>query len=445
MEGIRQVSDITHVAKGDTFICASDGQTYIKQSDRTMRKPCGKCGHKDGLYWAAKQDTGKYHIVNRDGYLHIDTCTGRHKSVQQEPDTADTNNNQEESPVTSLAVSKDPWAVPEPPAPKPAASPVPADAKVAALMELLATPNVTPEQVQGMVDQAMSQAGRDLLQAAAKAVADKVASLSVPTVIKVVRPDGDVKTITGAHKILPRLLARVQRRRHVLLVGPSGTGKSTVASQVADALGLEFYAKSVGPQTSESSIMGYMNASGDYILSLARQAYEYGGVFLFDEFDAGHPGVLTIVNMMLSNGHCAFPDRMVERHPDFIVIAAANTFGTGPNRMFVGRQTLDFATRNRFSVLEMDVDESVENAMVYATGIDPAMGDKVLGYIRSLRKSARDQSMAVDFTPRNAEMLAEALADGIDTVPQAIESSVRQGMSDADWSKVSARATAPTF
>ena len=48
---------------------------------------------------------------------------------------------------------------------------------------------------------------------------------------------------------------------------------------VAKALGLAFYFISVGLQTSKSDLVGYMSATGAYVTTHLRQAYEFGGVF----------------------------------------------------------------------------------------------------------------------------------------------------------------------
>jgi MoxR-like ATPase len=51
---------------------------------------------------------------------------------------------------------------------------------------------------------------------------------------------------------------------------------------------------------------------------------------------------------------------MIKRHPDFICIAAGNTYGTGADRQYVGRNQLDGATLDRFVFLDWDYDEDLE-------------------------------------------------------------------------------------
>jgi MoxR-like ATPase len=112
-----------------------------------------------------------------------------------------------------------------------------------------------------------------------------------------------------------------------------------------------------------SQIVGYMSPAGMLVRSVFRDRYEHGGVFLLDEVDAGNANVLTAINSALANGQCAFPDGMVQRHKDFVCIAAGNTFGIGANRVYVGRCQIDGATRDRFAFLEFPYDEKLEEAL----------------------------------------------------------------------------------
>lgn len=167
--------------------------------------------------------------------------------------------------------------------------------------------------------------------------------------------------IEGAtHAKFADLLKHVAVRDNVLLVGGAGSGKTTVCEQVAQALELPFYCQSVCSQTSKAELLGYMSATGQYVATEFRKAYENGGVFVLDEIDAGNPNVIAVLNSALANGYCAFADGMVKKHRDFVLIAAANTFGTGANRQYVGRNQLDAATLDRFSIIEFETDEKLE-------------------------------------------------------------------------------------
>jgi len=220
---------------------------------------------------------------------------------------------------------------------------------------------------------------------------------------------GVKKKLEGVrHANFDKLLTSVQVGQPTLLVGPAGTGKTHSAAQIADVLGLDFYSISVGAQTSKSDLVGYMHAGGAYVTTQFREAYEKGGVFLLDEADAGNSNVLILLNAALSNGYMAFPDQMVKAHEDFRLIASANTFGHGASRQYVGRNQLDAATLDRFTVLTWDIDARVEKSLA---------GDQTKWYnvVLAVRKEAIDVlQLRVVISPRATKRGAELLAAGMD-------------------------------
>jgi MoxR-like ATPase len=175
----------------------------------------------------------------------------------------------------------------------------------------------------------------------------------------------------------------------------AGTGKTFAGQQTAEALNLNFYAMSVGVQTSKSDIIGYQDASGRYVRTHFRDAYENGGVFLMDEIDAGNANVLIQINAALSNGMCAFPDGMVIQHEDFVFIASANTFGNGANRQYVGRNQLDAATLDRFTVIEWLIDDELESNL--AIGLN---GKAWYMAVRAARDYVAEKNIRALISPR---------------------------------------------
>jgi MoxR-like ATPase len=187
-------------------------------------------------------------------------------------------------------------------------------------------------------------------------VDERVAQLSRVAEIKIGKAPS-VK-VDKAHRMLEPVLTTVVAGATPMLVGPAGSGKTTLAEQVAKLMKLDFYMEA--RVTSEYKLIGFLDATGKVARTQFRDAYEKGGVFLFDEMDASDADALTAFNAALSNGMCAFPDKLVKRHADFHAVAATNTFGRGADRQYVGRNQLDAATLDRFVVLEVDYDEQLE-------------------------------------------------------------------------------------
>lgn len=246
--------------------------------------------------------------------------------------------------------------------------------------------------------------------------------------VEFVDAGGFTKDCGIQHKQFSILLKTMQARTadgfrlNVWLVGPAGTGKTTAAKNCAEALGLPFYF--TGSIDTEYKLLGFVDAQGRVINTAFRKAYTEGGVFLFDECDSSLPPALLAFNAALANGECAFPDAVLNRHKDFICIAAANTWGLGATNDYVGRLKLDAAFLDRFAQIEWNVDEGLEIATV---GND-AWVTKVQGW----RKKAKDKGLKVVISPRASYFGASLLAVGMDS-DMVEKMTVRKAMSDEQW------------
>lgn len=165
--------------------------------------------------------------------------------------------------------------------------------------------------------------------------------------------DLPTKDVGRQHSTFPVLATMVAAGVNVFLRGEAGSGKSSALHPLAELLGVPAYALSVGLQTTKSDLLGFVDANGNYQESFIYKAYKYGGICLIDEIDAGHAGVMTIINALTANNHAGFPNgEMVERNAKCYFIAAGNTFGRGADAQYIGRNQLDAATLNRFAYLE---------------------------------------------------------------------------------------------
>lgn len=147
----------------------------------------------------------------------------------------------------------------------------------------------------------------------------------------------------------------------VLLHGERGSGKTTLAIQIAEELGLDFYTLAMTRQTTLSHIIGFMNVNGIYVPTLFRKAVEEGGLFLLDELDAADPNVILALNT-LENGYISFPDTIVQVHENFRLMATANPFDM--HNEYTGRAVLDAATLDRFDKVALPRDSKLEDSLV---------------------------------------------------------------------------------
>ena len=183
------------------------------------------------------------------------------------------------------------------------------------------------------------------------------------------------KEIKGAvPEEFERLLQLATARLNILMVGPTGCGKTFISSKIAEALELDFSSQSCSAGVSESAFSGWLIPVGSggkfvYVSSEFVRIYENGGVFLFDEMDASDANMLVFLNQALANDSFTVPQRhenpLVKKHKDFVAVAAANTGGGGADAMYHGRNSLDEATLDRFRVgtVVMDYSPAVEKSL----------------------------------------------------------------------------------
>ena len=234
------------------------------------------------------------------------------------------------------------------------------------------------------------------------------------TVVNVPSRPEPFETDQVCHERFPFLLSILTAKGAALLSGPPSTGKSHAAEMAAEALGLRFVGMlACSPDVMPSSLKGFMNANGVYVGTPFRDAYENGGLFVIDEADNA-PSAITvgIVNTALESGCLTFPDATVKKHPDFRVIATANTFGTGPTAEFSGRFALDASTQTRFGRVYWTYSERVDHAVIASTGAPTAVVDGVMAAMSTIRANIKAAGFRMFCTSREGRLAATLLAMG---------------------------------
>ena len=285
----------------------------------------------------------------------------------------------------------------------PTETPPPAEKVQAMPYDTADQPALSREQIDALLKLIVANTADHWLKHVPAMVASEVAAIA-PRELHIKSAGKPTVKIERHHKALPTLLDMVASGESVFLVGPAGSGKTTLAENVATALGRKFYM--AARVTSEFKLVGFVDATGKTVRTQFREAYEKGGVFLFDEIDASDPDALTAFNAALANGLGDFPDGMVKRHKDFVAIAAGNTFGRGADRQYVGRNQLDAATLDRFAILEVDYDEALEREL--------AGNAEWVAHVQKVRKAIDIEKVRHIVSPRASIRGAAMLAQGID-------------------------------
>jgi cobaltochelatase CobS len=252
--------------------------------------------------------------------------------------------------------------VPKAPAAKPTPSPAMAGDFAAQIGNLFAT-----------------MAASALDESKVRAIVDEVVGQRVPRAIEVkVGNANPIRLDERVHPAFDKVVKLASSGVNVMLVGPAGCGKTHLAHQVAKSLGKSFGSISGSAGVSEAHLTGRLLPTGEngrfeYTESPFIREYRNGGVFLFDEVDAFDPNCLLTVNQATANGGFEVESRaaaglstFVERHKGAVLMASANTFGTGAGALYVGRSQLDAATLDRWYIVQMDYDKEWESTLAPA-------------------------------------------------------------------------------
>lgn len=247
---------------------------------------------------------------------------------------------------------------------------------------------------------------------------EKIAEARLPRPLAVTLENGTVNVIDSPHGQLAELLSIIEEgHKNLMLVGPAGSGKTTLARQVAEALGLEFGFISLSAGVTESHLLGRTlpEADGSWKFKAGKfvEIYEKGGVFLLDEVDAADPNVMVAINAALANGMLVTTDGVIHHRSDrCYIMAAANTWGTGGDSLYVGRNQLDAATLDRFvlSTLFVDYDVDLEKRIAGVLPEDKAC--ELLGWVNDLRQAIKRNRLRRVASTRLVGNAVKALAAG---------------------------------
>jgi predicted ATPase with chaperone activity len=222
---------------------------------------------------------------------------------------------------------------------------------------------------------------RKIAEEAASAKAEEVAKAHVAPTIQITIPGkSETVKIDGAHRCFKEALRIASIHGRVLLHGPKGTGKSTIAKSIAKAMqyGPNYRLVSCTGESSIYDMLGSRDAEGNYHDGPVLSAFEGGMLLFLDEFDALDPSTGVALNAVLDDGgDASVPQRserpMAFRHDRFLPILAVNTM-EGATSSYVGRMKQDGATMSRFPELVrvfVDYDRKIE-AGILSDAVDLA-------------------------------------------------------------------------
>lgn len=233
------------------------------------------------------------------------------------------------------------------------------------------------------------------------------------------------------HHDFEAILQLVSIKLPIFLVGPAGCGKNVILKQCSEALGKKFYYQNDADE--DHKLLGFVDANGIYHKTPFYNAFTEGGILMLDEMDNSNASVLLKLNSAIGSGndfYMTFPNGETKAaHKDFQVVAAANTYGTGSNRIYCGRNQIDGATLDRYFVYNLDYDRRLEQALV--TNKD------ILGLFWNVRDIVRENDIRHTVSTRailNMDKIisSKIIGKGSFTIGNAFEGTLIKGLDVED-------------
>jgi cobaltochelatase CobS len=158
------------------------------------------------------------------------------------------------------------------------------------------------------------------------------------------------------------ILAGFAHNRRVMVSGYHGTGKSTHIEQVAARLNWPCIRINLDSHVSRIDLVGkdaIVLKDGKQITEfkdgILPWAYQHNIALVFDEYDAGRPDVMFVIQRVLeASGRLTLLDqsRVIRPHPAFRLFATANTVGLGDTTgLYHGTQQINQAQMDRWSIV----------------------------------------------------------------------------------------------
>lgn len=244
----------------------------------------------------------------------------------------------------------------------------------------------------------------------------------------------------------------IKRSKNVYIAGPTGVGKTELATRVCNALGRKYYRVNFDGEFSKADFTGDWVLAKDpddrtstimmYNDGILPTAMKEGAVLILDEFDAAPPEILFTLQSVLEGKPLMNTKNTETVLPasGFCIIATANTVGKGDlSSFYAGTRLMNQATLDRFHyVIRMDyLPEKIEREILMRrTGCEEKLAKNVITFMNNARKAASGGSLFETFSLRKAINLCDAIEEDRLSLKLAFKATVLDRASEEDAIKV---------
>jgi len=212
---------------------------------------------------------------------------------------------------------------------------------------------------------------------------------------------------------MKRLATCYRLKKHVMLVGPTGSGKTALANDFFAAINKPYIRINFSEGIDEFQLVGHMTKGKDgqvvFVEGFITLAMKHGIGLVFDEVNFADEGVLSILHGVMDYGYLSIPyndNEIVKAHPDFFIIGCIN-----PPEDYAGAKEMNQATLSRFRWIE-EVDylaeaDEAQVVMEQSGVMNLAMAEQLVAIANDCRSAKRGMQITWDCSTRN---LIDALA-----------------------------------
>jgi cobaltochelatase CobS len=224
--------------------------------------------------------------------------------------------------------------------------------------------------------------------------------------------------------------------KSVYLAGPAGSGKTSLAEQVAARLGWDCITLSCNARTERSDIVGYMglkDGATAFVDGPLTGAVRNGQMIVFDEGDALPPSITIVLNRVLEGAPLFVPEtgETIQPHPDFRIAFTGNTRGRGDESgSFRARQVQDAAILDRFLFVEVDYPTPEDEQAILVKRFGTDLPEEIINLLVRFGNDTRSAHKA-------GELSAPLSTRGMVRVGEILRSRLFDGKPDPIWESVS--------
>jgi nitric oxide reductase NorQ protein len=210
---------------------------------------------------------------------------------------------------------------------------------------------------------------------------------------------------------LPILQKAYEKKLFTLIIGPKGTGKTSLVRKFAEMMGKPLYSINFSLRTKESHLIGstiLQNGSTEFHLGIIPLSMVSGGILYLDELNAAEPDVLIRLDEALDDRKElilkeAGEVKIIRAHPDWFVVATVNPLTHAGTKELPPQLLSRFPVRLYLDYPPADVEKKIAKMYVKSDDWGEDL-DKAVKLANKLREAAKVED--IYYAPSIRETIA---------------------------------------